>query len=139
LVATGFLPDFKMNIVKSQCCYQTIKEQCIYNSLSYHEWWPQLPSNMTIAASQTWKLVAKQFQRRRFFRNHPIRNKNYLWWPYLLTDRDEMSKHNRGLSIDASYQVSVHLAKRYIILFQTMNDDPDCHQTWQLPLLKLEN
>jgi hypothetical protein len=55
--------------------------------------------------------LAKQFQRRRFFRNHPIRNKNCLWWPYLLTDRDEMSNHNRGLSIDASYQVSVHLAK----------------------------
>ena len=31
----------------------------------------------------------------------------------LLTDRDEMSNHNRGLSIDASYQVSVHLAKRF--------------------------
>ena len=27
-------------------------------------------------------------------------------------DRDEMS-NNRGLSIDASYQVSVHLAKRF--------------------------
>ena len=40
-----------------------------------------------------------------FFRNHPIRNKNCLWWPYLLTDRDEMSNHSRGLSIDASYQV----------------------------------
>jgi hypothetical protein len=24
----------------------------------------------------------------------------------------------------------------FIILFQTMNDDPDCHQTWPLPLLK---
>ena len=55
--------------------------------------------------------LAKRFQRRRFFRNHPIRNKNCLWWPYLLTDRDEMSNHNRGLSIDTSYQVSVHLAK----------------------------
>jgi hypothetical protein len=53
--------------------------------------------------------LAKGFQRRRFFRDHPIRNKNCLWWPYLLTDRDEMSNHNRGLSIDASYQVSVHL------------------------------
>jgi hypothetical protein len=39
---------------KSQCCYQTIKEQCIYNSLSDHEWWPWLPSNMAVAASQTW-------------------------------------------------------------------------------------
>ena len=57
--------------------------------------------------------LAKWFQRRRIFRNHPIRNKNCLWWPYLLTDRDEMSNHNRGLSIDASYQVSVHLAKQF--------------------------
>ena len=57
--------------------------------------------------------LAKRFQRRRFFRNHPIRNKNCLWWPYLSTDRDEMSNHNRGLSIDVAYQVSVHLAKRF--------------------------
>jgi hypothetical protein len=32
-----------------------------------------------------------------------------------LTDQDEMSNRNRGLSIDASYQVSVHLAKWNII------------------------
>jgi hypothetical protein len=56
--------------------------------------------------------LAKRFQRRRFFRNQPIRNKNCLWRPCLLMDRDEMSNRNRGLSIDASYQVSVHLAKR---------------------------
>jgi hypothetical protein len=55
--------------------------------------------------------LAKRFQRRRFFRNQPIRNKNCLWWPCLLMDRDEMSNRNRGPSIDASYQVSVHLAK----------------------------
>ena len=57
--------------------------------------------------------LAKWFQRRRFFRNRPIRNKNCLWWPCLLMDRDEMNNRNRGLSIDASYQVSVHLAKRF--------------------------
>ena len=51
--------------------------------------------------------MAKQFQRRRFFRNRPIRNKNCMWWPCLLTDRDEMSNLHRGHSIDASYQVSV--------------------------------
>ena len=28
-------------------------------------------------------------------------------------DRDEMSNHYRGPSIDASYQVSVHLVKRF--------------------------
>ena len=30
-----------------------------------------------------------------------------MWWPCLLTDRDEMSNLHRGHSIDASYQVSV--------------------------------
>jgi hypothetical protein len=47
------------------------------------------------------------------FFNQPIRNKNHLWWPCLLTDRDEMSNLYRGPSIDASYQVSVHLAKGF--------------------------
>ena len=55
--------------------------------------------------------LGKRFQRRRFVRNQQIRNKNCLWWPCLLMDRDEMSNRNRGLSIDASYQVSVHLEK----------------------------
>ena len=48
----------------------------------------------------------------KIFRNQPIRNKNFLWWPYLLMDRDKMSSLYRGPSIDVSYQVSVHLAKR---------------------------
>jgi hypothetical protein len=63
------------------------------------------------ASYQVSVLLAKRLQRRLFFRNQPIRNKNCLWWPCLLMDRDEMSNRNRGLSIDASYQVSVHLAK----------------------------
>jgi hypothetical protein len=48
-----------------------------------------------------------------FFRNQPIRNKNGLWRPCLLMDQDEMSNFYRGPAIDASYQVSVHLAKRF--------------------------
>jgi hypothetical protein len=36
-----------------------------------------------------------------------------LWWPCLLTDRDEMSNLYREHDIDASYQVSVHLGKRF--------------------------
>jgi hypothetical protein len=35
-----------------------------------------------------------------FLRNEPIRNKNCLWWPCLLADRDEMSNLYRGPSID---------------------------------------
>jgi hypothetical protein len=42
--------------------------------------------------------LAKQLQWRRFFRNQPIRNKNCLWRPCLLTDWDEMSNLYRGPS-----------------------------------------
>jgi hypothetical protein len=38
-------------------------------------------------------------------KNRPIRNKNCLWWPCLLMDRDKMSNLYREPSIDASYQV----------------------------------
>jgi hypothetical protein len=62
------------------------------------------------ASYLVWYHLAKQFQRWRFFRNRPIRNKNCLWRPCLLTDQDEMSYLYRESSIDASYQVSFHLA-----------------------------
>jgi hypothetical protein len=65
------------------------------------------PSIHVDASYQVSVHIAKQFQRRRFFRNRPIRNKNCMWWPCLPTDRDEMSILHRGHSIDASYQVSV--------------------------------
>ena len=47
------------------------------------------------------------------FKNRPIRSKSRLWQPCLLMDRDKMSNLDRGPSIDASYQVSVHLAQRF--------------------------
>ena len=47
------------------------------------------------------------------FRNRLIRNKNCLWRPCLSMDRDEISTLYRGPPIDASYPVSVHLAKRF--------------------------
>ena len=63
---------------------------------------------------------AERFHRRRilkisqdFFRNQPIRNNNRLWRPCFLTHPDEMSILYRGLPKNASYQVSVHLAKRF--------------------------
>ena len=71
------------------------------------------PSIHVDASYQVLVHLAKQFQRRRFFRYRPIRNKNCLWWPSLLIDRDEMSNLHRGHSIDASCQVSVNLAKRF--------------------------
>jgi hypothetical protein len=44
-------------------------------------------------------LLDKRFQWRRLLRNRPTRNKNCLWWPCLLANRDEMSNHYRGPSI----------------------------------------
>ena len=49
----------------------------------------------------------------KILKNRPIRNKNFLWRPCLLTDGGEMSSLYRESSIDASYQVSVHLAERF--------------------------
>ena len=62
------------------------------------------PSIHVDASYQVSVHMTKQFQRRTFFRNRPIRNKNCMWWPCLLTDRDEMSNLHRGHSIDVSYQ-----------------------------------
>jgi hypothetical protein len=65
------------------------------------------------AAYQVSVHLAKRFQRRRFFKIQPIRNKNCLWPPCLLMDWNKMSNLYKGLSIDASYQVSVHLAEGF--------------------------
>ena len=84
-------------------------------------WWPCLLTD----SDKMSNLYKRTFHRRflpsfgsfgnavseEIFRNRPIRNKNRMWWPCLLMDRDRMSNLYRGPSIDASYQVSVHLAK----------------------------
>ena len=66
--------------------------------------------------------------------NWPIRNKNCLWRPCLLMDRDEMSILYRGPSIDASYQVSVHLAEgfqRRRLKCEKLTDGKSSHCLWQ--------
>jgi len=50
----------------------------------------------------------------------------------LLTDRDEMSTLYRGHSIDTSYQVWVHLAKRFQRRFLEIG-----HQKQELPVVAM--
>ena len=63
-------------------------------------------------------------------RNQPIRNKNCLWRPCLLTDRDKMCNFYRGPSVNASYQVVVHLAT----WFQMIRFLKSTNQKQELPV-----
>ena len=70
----------------------------------------------------------------KIFRNLPTRNKNCLWRPCLLMDQNQMSNLNRGPSIDAPYQVSVQLAKR----FQRRNIfQKSTYQKQELPMVAM--
>jgi hypothetical protein len=55
--------------------------------------------------------LAKRFQR--IFLEIDQSNKNCLWRPCLLMDRDKISNVHRGPAIDASHQVLLHLAKQF--------------------------
>ena len=84
-------------------------------ALTFHSDSRKLDTEPSIGASyRTSVHLATQFQRRRLPSNRPTRNNNCLWWPYLLTDRDEMNNIFRGLSMNMFYKVSIHLAKRWL-------------------------
>ena len=53
--------------------------------------------------------LAKRFQRRIFFLNRPISNKNCMWWPCVLTNQDRMNTFYSRSYIDASYEDMVYL------------------------------
>ena len=72
-----------------------------------------LQSTFHIYFLQSFGSFRKVVSEKKTFRNRPIRKKNCLWRPCLLMDRDEISNLHSEPSIDASYQVSVHLAKRF--------------------------
>jgi hypothetical protein len=116
-----FLPSFGSfgQVVSEE---KIIRNRPIRNK--YCLWWPCLLMNRDEMSNlyrgpskdapyQVLIYLAQWFQRRRFFRNQPIKNKNGLWRPCLLTDRDEIINLYRGPAIDVSYQVSVHLAKQF--------------------------
>jgi hypothetical protein len=58
--------------------------------------------------------LAKRLQRKSCFRNQPIRNKNCLWRPCMLTDQNEMSNSHWLISKKSSplkplFQMNRHL------------------------------
>jgi hypothetical protein len=65
--------------------------------------------------------LGKQIQRRRLFRNQPIRNKNCLWRPCLLMDGDEMS------NLQSLTHITVQQLTTFEIYFQ--------QKVWKLCLI----
>ena len=78
-------------------------------SLTFHSALRKLNTEPPIYVSYKVSVHFGKAVSEKIFRNQPIRNKNCLWRPCLLMDLDEMSNLYRG----PSYQVSVHLAKRF--------------------------
>jgi hypothetical protein len=83
-------------------------------SLTFHSSLRKLNTESPIGASyQSSVHLTTQFQSRRLFRNLPTRNKNFLWWSCLLTNRVVIGNLYRGPSNDTFYQILIYLAKRF--------------------------
>ena len=111
----GFRDDFFLEITRKNNCLWWPCLLTDRNEMSNLYRGPYIDASYQVLVHASYQVLvhlAKLFQRR-LLRNRPIRNKNCLWWPCLQTNRDEMRNLIRGPSIDALYQVSIHLTKRF--------------------------
>jgi hypothetical protein len=100
---------------------------CIYSKCSCL--WIELQINMPLKplSQMNWNLVGTIYGRSsiKIALFVPIRQESSVVAYCLLMDRDGMSNLYRGPSIDASYQVSVHLAKRFLKIFSSETTWPN--------------
>jgi hypothetical protein len=96
------LPTWNKNFLWQPCLFKTDGEEI-----------SNLYRGPSIDASYQVSIHLAVVSEEKIFRNQPIRNKNYLWWPCSLSNRDEMSNLYRGPYNDASYQISVYLGKQF--------------------------
>ena len=101
---------------QSKICLRNRKKKIAYNAMFLNgskrdERFPQ--RTFHICSPPCFGPFGQAVSEQKIIRNRPIRNKSCLWWPCLRMNRNKMSNLYSEISKDVSYQVSVHLAKRF--------------------------
>jgi hypothetical protein len=96
LIQVIYIETFKTDIL-FLLYYVTVTDMHISNQSS-------VPVSFIVLNDSHRLWVIPMVSEEKIFKSRPIRNKNCLWWPCLLMDRDKMSILYRGPSIYASYQ-----------------------------------
>ena len=63
--------------------------------------------------------LAKRLQRKSCFRNRPIRNKNCLWRPCLLTDQNGMSNQTMAAELMAAWKTAQQFLQFFYVLWSS--------------------